>query len=101
VSTSCYLPLATIARQLGLHRTTVWRWFRHGHCGVRLHAVKLPGGWATTAEAVEQFIRELTAQAEREQPPSPTPLREERRQAQVEEQLRRRFGIGRKGVSHE
>jgi hypothetical protein len=90
------LPLSVLARQLGLHRTTVWRWFRYGYRGVRLHAVKLPGCWATTAEAVEQFVRELTAQAAPDQPP-PTPRREQRRQDAVEAELARRFGIG-KGV---
>jgi hypothetical protein len=93
-----YLSFTVVAQQLGLHRTTVWRWFRYGHRGVHLQAVKLPGGWATTSEAVEHFVQELTSQAGHERHPS-TPRQEERRQAQVEEQLRSRFGIGGKGVA--
>ena len=49
---------------------TLWRWHRAGKAGVRLEAVRLPGGYATTAEAVHRFIAQLTERLDGGLPPN-------------------------------
>ena len=41
--------------------STVWRWHHEGHEGIHLEAVRLPGGYFTSAEALQRFIERLTA----------------------------------------
>jgi hypothetical protein len=49
---------------------TIWRWTRLGKAGVRLEAVRLPGGYATTAEAIQRFVDRLTERLDRSLPPN-------------------------------
>lgn len=73
------------------HRSTVFRWITSGVRGVRLESVSMPGGRATSREAVARFLDELTKIDEREnpfrQPTAPSLDRRRRRLAAVEREL--------------
>lgn len=53
------------------HRSTMIRWATRGVRGQRLHAEPLGGRWYTSAEAVEDFHRHLTALPAIDIPASP------------------------------
>lgn len=62
--------------------TTIWRWAKFGHRGVRLEAVRRPSGdWLTTRQAVVRFLRRVEEvqdsrsqeAQERTRPPRPAP----------------------------
>ena len=73
------------------HRSTVFRWITNGVRGVRLESVSLPGGRATSKEAIARFLKALTEMDEREnpfrQPTAPSLDRRRKRLADVEREL--------------
>jgi hypothetical protein len=76
-----------------VHVSTLVRWILHGVRGVRLEAARIGGRWVTTQEALERFSSKLTAQhsSPSTQPNigGPTHTAHERRQDQVERELRK------------
>jgi hypothetical protein len=42
------------------HTSTLYRWATHGSQGILLEALKTPGGWVTTKEALRRFFLDLT-----------------------------------------
>ena len=75
-------PFAEIARSLPpsragkpVHVSTISRWRspgvrRRDGSYITLRAVRLPSGWATTAEWVEEFIDAVTADKSGQSPPA-------------------------------
>jgi hypothetical protein len=62
------LPLAAAARLLPALRagkavspSTLWRWYAHGLCGVRLAVVRVGGTACTSRQALRQFLAEVEA----------------------------------------
>ena len=54
----------TLPRRRGdrpTHVSTLHRWRSRGLRGVKLEAVRVGGTWATTAEAFNRFVNQLTA----------------------------------------
>lgn len=51
--------LPRMRRGKGIAYSTLWRWALRGTRGVRLESVRVPGGLATTKEAVQRFIMAL------------------------------------------
>lgn len=51
----------------GPHTTTVLRWIKKGWQGVKLEAQLSPGGWVTSAPAVERFLRATTTAGVRDE----------------------------------
>ncbi len=52
------------ARRDGKHvsATTIWRWTKFGHRGIKLEAVRRPSGdWLTSAAAVSRFLAAIAA----------------------------------------
>jgi hypothetical protein len=45
------------------HASTIYRYITEGVGDLKLEGVKLPDGWATTRQAVERFLEELTRRA--------------------------------------
>lgn len=45
-----------------VHVATLHRWRMSGIRGIRLECTRAPGGWLTTAEAVETFFRRLAGE---------------------------------------
>ena len=67
------------------HRSTIFRWITCGVRGVRLEAVSLPGGRATSREAIARFLKALTEQDERANPfCKPTAPQLKRRKSEIE-----------------
>ncbi len=69
-----------------VHPATLTRWIVHGvrvgpNQFIRLEAIRFPGGWKTTEEAIERFLRRLTAAAlgEDEAEIEPAPMTKTRR----------------------
>ena len=73
------------------HRSTIFRWITSGARGVRLESVSLPGGRATSREAIARFLKALTEIDEREnpfrQPTAPSIEHRRRRLADAEREL--------------
>jgi Protein of unknown function (DUF1580) len=66
------------------HRSTIFRWITCGVRGVRLEAVSMPGGRATSKEAIARFLEVLTEQDERANPfRKPTAPSLDRRRKQI------------------
>ena len=40
--------------------STMTRWITKGSHGVKLEAVRVPGGWLTSREAIQRFVERLT-----------------------------------------
>lgn len=53
------------------HLATVYRWVQHGHKGVKLETLRLPGSTMTSVEAVQRFLERMTAAREG----APIPMR--------------------------
>lgn len=73
------------------HRSTIFRWITAGVRGICLESLSLPGGRATSREAIARFLNELTKLDEREnpfrQPTAPSLDRRRKRLADAERQL--------------
>jgi hypothetical protein len=82
------LTLAAAARELpgssgrGVHPSTVWRWAQRGVRGVRLETILVGGVRYTSREALERFVRTMTASVDRV-PLQPT-SNSDRRQKEIE-----------------
>jgi hypothetical protein len=87
-------PFAEIARSLPpsragrpVHTSTISRWRspgvrrRDGSC-ITLRAVRLPSGWATTAEWVQEFFDAVTAEKSGQAPP-PAAIRTTARRREI------------------
>ena len=53
------------------HRSTVLRLVLRGRRGVKLEAVKVGAGWATSVEAIQRFFDRLTAATSAQRPLAP------------------------------
>jgi hypothetical protein len=95
-------PFAQIARSLPsirankhLHVTTISRWRWPGFAArdgsrITLRAVRLPSGWATTVEWVQEFFDAVTADKAGQQPPAASirsPVRRRREIARANREL--------------
>jgi hypothetical protein len=50
------IPINTLARELSVHVSTVWRWTLRGVRGHRLERITIGGRTYTTREAFERFV---------------------------------------------
>lgn len=57
-----YIPITEVARDLGVHRLTIWKWIHYGCQGRRLRGWKIGKCWYTTAAAIEEFAETPSAQ---------------------------------------
>lgn len=86
-------------RRAGKHvsPSTVWRWCRHGHKGIRLEYVRVGGTLMTNRSAIREFLAALTtmdqAAAAGQAPPPPVPTRQRRAAIQRAEQKLAAAGI--------
>ena len=62
------VPIAKLARQLGVTTSTVWRWRQKGVRGVRIETFMLGGRRFTTRESYRRFVERTTAAANGETP---------------------------------
>ncbi len=53
------------------HVSTIYRWIRRGHRGVKLEAVRIGGCLYTSSEALQRFAERLTLDEFPSPPPSP------------------------------
>jgi hypothetical protein len=104
-----YLPLAKVAEQLPegrtgkpVHTTTIARWITHGVRitggeRVMLRGVRLPGGWRTTQEWIDEFLETLTKASldgARRPKPAPTPALDPIRQFEIDRSIRNLKAMG-------
>src|SRR5262245_11402929 len=60
------IPVGRCRRLLNL--STIFRWITEGVGGIRLDAIRIGARWLTTEAALQQFARQLTEAALREEP---------------------------------
>lgn len=101
-----YLPFAAVAQSLPstrggkpVHPSTIGRWRSQGVPGrdgsrIKLRAVRLPSGWATTLEWVREFFDAMTADKEGEPAPAPEVRTPASRRRQIERANRELDAIG-------
>jgi len=77
-----------------VHRSTVSRWATRGVRGCVLETLRTPSGLCTTKQALARFFQEITNTTQAT-PAAPRVSRfpDDRRHAEVERELRARFGV--------
>lgn len=89
---ACHCPRHRRGRKV--HRTTVFRWATSGVRGCVLETLRTPAGLCTTKQALARFFQELTRTTQaKAAAPRASRVPDERRHAEVEQELRARFGV--------
>ena len=93
------LKLLDVARQFGVHSSTVLRWLLRGLPDgrgerIRLAAVKRGKTWLTSRAALERFLEALPHSAPTSgTPPIRTPTKRERDSARATAALKNKYGV--------
>ena len=82
-TSECLQSLADVARQLGKHIATIYRWTTTGVRGVVLETIQVGGARYTSREALQRFCERLTTGAPVAAPVQPT-TRSERAARELE-----------------
>lgn len=78
------IPFPEVARQLGIHLSTLHRWRSRRGNKVRLEAIRLVGRWMTSWQAVDRFV---TSQSNDTQSAEPNVRTGGHRSATIQRQL--------------